>query len=331
MIVFAKILLPLVAISCWYSSLIVATKEGGHDDSMKLKIKSKVLHMMQVHQFFEKEYSKINDYLSGHSDSEDADTNIKIAENWFNSDKKLSSSMLKALEQFTSLAKINDDNSCSEESYNILSTNDKVVRGRSRDIRVGKDPKYERVDKIVRQYCMRHAKRCMVVYPEKYEKLLPSKEGRIDIQRVKEFTDGLINSRLEASNRQGEALKVYGDIDSPTREIDFKGPNDVEALYQTIMVLSGREDSEGGKKRIVKKEIKTQFEKFIKDPCRNYNAILGKDLFTPATFDSIYFHKIDDNAVEYYKAWARFKICKEILGDKGSALLKDLIKRAKQE
>lgn len=79
-----------------------------------------------------------------------------------------------------------------------------------------------------------------------------------------------------------------------------------------------------------KKSIENQFEKFIRAPCRVFNDRLGKDLFIPATFDSIYFHKVDDNAVEFHNGWARFKICKELLGDQGSSLLKDVIEVANQ-
>lgn len=314
------------------STLVEATvEESGHKESLRSKLKGNLSRTVSG-RYFERQYSKINDYLTQHSDPEEADPNMRVAENWLISDKHLTTSLKSALQQFTDLSKISDLNRCTDESYNILFRNDKAVHSRSRDIRVGKDPKHERVDKVIRQYCMRHSKKCMKVYPEKYKKLLTSIK-RDDLEMVNTFTDAIINPRLAGSKRDGsEAMKIYGDIVSPTREMILTGAEDVKVVYSLLKKLPNSDESLREPKSRIKrdqiKNIKALFAKYIRFPCVIYMEHFGKNLFTPATFDSIYFHKVDDNATEFYKAWARFKICSALIGEQGSRVLRDVVEMA---
>lgn len=312
-----------------YSTLIEATDEEiDHKESLRSKLKGNLSKTVSG-RYFERQYSKINDYLTGHSDPEEADPNMNVAEHWLNSEKHLSTFLKSALQQFTELSKIGDLNSCTHESYNILFKNDKAVHGRSRDIRVGKDPKHDRVDKVIRQYCMRHSKKCMKVYPENYKRLVTSIK-RDDLRMVETFTDAIIGPRVARSRRDGsEAMKIYGDIVSPTREMILTGGEDVVVVYSLLKKLSNSDgEPKSSRKRDQIKNIKGYFAKFIESPCKIYIEHFGNDLFTPATFDSIYFHKVDDNATEFYKAWARFKVCSALIKKQGSRVLRDVIDMA---
>lgn len=57
------------------------------------------------------------------------------------------------------------------------------------------------------------------------------------------------------------------------------------------------------------KLLNIMFDKHLVEPCKHYIGHLGSDIFELATFYAKISHEVNETKSEFYRAWARYKLC----------------------
>lgn len=81
---------------------------------------------------------------------------------------------------------------------------------------------------------------------------------------------------------------------------------------------------------INKDKVKELVNKYLIEPCKQYETIMGPNLFIPARFDANIYFLIKDNYDDYHEDWWYLKICLALTKDE-KAVFDDVLKTVKEK
>lgn len=283
-------------------------------------------------------YSTINNYLIAKVPDEEVGSNMKAAYGWLRELEKakfplLSRNTIKDLRKFTSLQQVIDDTNCDRKAFEIMRDNQwqaafNVVKRVNRVI-----------DKILRE----HAIRCSGVYPPVFE---TKKEefGQNAYERVRVIGASIMDADQKRAEKQdGGNKKPFHDSDNVRDLYAFErykitDPSNGEPLLKAL-----KDNAKGkinaiymmdvnlGKKVVYKNGLIELVGRYLFQPCEEYVAMFGVDLFMPARLEAYYYLPKPDRAYSnFYHGWAYFTICKSLLENE-SAVINDMTNSANSQ
>lgn len=287
----------------------------------------------------EARYEKLNEYLIKSVTNDEVEPNMEAASNFLKEQENAKQSLLTKnpisdLKQFTALQQVIDDKECGHDAYEIIRANADAVDLHKlnyvHDI-------VRRVDKLIYKIIASHAERCLETYPTKYV----AKREQIDpklLEQVEKIGKSVINGDqanarslmyiMEPNNlfnhyiRNTRSLASFANIKNAlNKALVANSQADPNAKYARQVP-----NESTGKREVHKNEIKELTRKYLIEPCKQYEAFMGPDLFIPADYDGRVRNKINDNK-DYYAGWSYFKIC-EVLTSNESAVLKEVVNGA---
>lgn len=96
-----------------------------------------------------------------------------------------------------------------------------------------------------------------------------------------------------------------------------------------VSVATGEQDSkclrkmvneDKGTGRVDRNKFESVYNKYMVNPCRYYIEQLGPDVFVPAGYDAELYHDVDESKRGFYFAWARYKLCRQLLANQSHVL-----------
>lgn len=254
------------------------------------------------------DYRILSNYLQKETESLKPNENFDIVLDSLISDLKKGVSpktrRLKAARLFLSLMTINDENQCNFHSHNILKQNCHAVHLVTSALH--KQESDDRIIKILSIYIDQHAQNCIRTYLERFKDIYPRLDEQI-VKQVETFTAKAIEkytSRFQ-DHFKPEYVKTFSHRLFNIIQGSFANfaIND-EYINEALATYN--------EERAVKsEELALLYEKYIKLPCLYYVNEL-KSVFTLATFDSLFYHKVVENEEDFYLAWVHYKFCSRL-------------------
>lgn len=282
----------------------------------------------------EAEYTRLNDYLIKNIDNDDISANMEAAFKLLKEQGNVKQSIfsrvpIEDLKQFANLRRVKSNPKCDDVDYKVLRDNEAAVGlyGLKEDEKV-----FRRIDKVVLKIFIDHAEKCLDVYDKRYisriEEFDSSTLDRVegltgaifdidklkipDIQSPDNLFSKYIKSYPEMHLYQGEVLQ---------NALKASGMNDPNIKY-----LGRVADGRTGKLIVHKEKIKRLVDEYLIEPCQEYVAAFGPDLFIPARFDARY-SKVDSTKIDFYTGWSGFMICRSLCMN-NAAVYNSIIKSA---
>lgn len=273
-------------------------------------------------------YGRLNEYLIKHVHTDEVAPNMEAASRWLSKQAGLVPTYLWMapigdLKKFTALQQVIEDTKCDRTAYEIMRTNaDADTLLRLREICAVS----RRVDKVMLRILEDHAKDCQEVYLKTYR----TKKAQLDetvFEGVKRLSRGIIDA-----NRNRHSYRVHVGFDPNLtphelfkRYIKYRltvqifSSNKLHSPLHNALVSSSRNDpdakyvrkvpdEQNGKRVLHEVKIKELIRKYLIEPCQQYQAEMGPDLFIPARFDGKFYHELGQD-YEYYLGWTYFRIC----------------------
>lgn len=268
-------------------------------------------------------YTRLNNYLIDKVSTDEVGPNLEAAANWLKEQENskllfLSRAPIGDLKKFTALQQVVDDTKCDHEAYEILRANIDAADS------VGN---VRRVDKLILRVRKAHAVKCQSVYPISYLEKKQQLDATVS-GSVKEIGDKIISWDLLDRRRGYTAAypsnlfreyiapdlafrKSFIDIAFALRDALTKNSEeDPNAMY-----LRRVSDERSGKRLVHKDKIKELSRKYLIEPCKQYEAVMGPDLFEPARLDAEIHHVLNEENQDFYLGWSYYKFCKAITAD----------------
>lgn len=296
--------------------------------------------------YYQNTYQEINNYLVDHVPTDDAESNMREAINWYNKELAKRSIFNKAiregLKQFTSLSKIGESNKCNRNTYAILRKNDRGTRGKVHKKR-SKLGLFKRVEKVVYDYSINHALDCVPKYPsilkERYAQMDPVK-----VKTAEKLIDEIINSFLYSKKKLANENKRYAtytlvkSLKSITNKrtskialdtLDEYARDDPEKRFLKPVL-----NEKKGIMEVRKDKVRELVEKYLVAPCKYYVDQLGLNVFIPAHYDLSMlevedrYKEDDEAALEFLLGWSRYHVCNLIADKDLNNLTKGICKLA---
>lgn len=270
------------------------------------------------------EFDVLNKYLSSKTRLNDADENMDYLLVLYleHSDRKSisKSKKLKAEKLFLDLRRIDPkpiknfkpDPLCNEEGWKILNENNRALGSNSPQRSQETGSARRRVDEIFQHYLKVHSNHCQNVYPANFIKQIETM-NKEQLQRVAHFTDDLISNSV-ALQQGSEVVRVSKFVENEPNfdEAYIYGrlPEAVKDGQDWTEIISQRKTSHGKRKL---KQLRNLYREYIVEPCTLYVKTVGPEVFEPATLESKYL-QLDETNKEYCLGWARFRVCKALIG-----------------
>lgn len=270
----------------------------------------------------EARYEKLNVYLTAKvPGNAEVAPNMEAASRWLQQQESVetssqSSALVDELKEFAALKEIVDDTKCDGTAYGIMRANENAVR--LHRLKVFNEV-LRRVDKVVLKILKDHAEKCLSVYSSNYH----AKKAQLD-ELVLKHVEGLAKTVMSldnfpASNEPRTLFDKYIKYQLGVR--DF-ARNDVllkALIHNSLGKLDAShpwKDAESlvGKQVVDKRKLNELVTKYLIEPCKQFETVMGPDLFFPAEFEAQLYYKIGDDE-DYFKGWASFKICQAITSD----------------
>lgn len=283
----------------------------------------------------EARYGRLNAYLVEKVPTDETSPNIQAALDRLRElgDAKqsfLSKTPIRDLKEFTALQQVIQDTKCDHTAYAIVRANERASGLHRRA--------HRRIDKVVSRILSDHAKKCLRVHPIAYQ---TKKEqlGQLAFKRVEELAGTVINkdilssryehkcSEINAHNLITMYIKYHRNIHSFVDVLDSlksalmnNADGDPDAKY-----LKRVPDEYTGKRVVHKERIRKLSRKYLLEPCKQFVALMGPDLFVQAEFDMRHYYELDDHEnKDYYLGWSYFKVCRALTADE-SVVLDDVV------
>lgn len=250
----------------------------------------------QAWSLFDKDHSlnfdAINQYLVENvrgDDVDDVDLNMNQASKWLDQKRAAGkkNSLVKALEAFVSLMTIASPEKCDLEGYKILSTVNDGTKGNA----IKRLTTIRRIDKLVRHYSIKHAQVCFAVYPEilakKKAELSPGVEEKLE--KLKYYNRIALTYRNKVLSLPTDEEFTYSDvaIESEMFKIfDLYYP--IKSLAENdpdLKYLGKVEDQVKGTMVINEVKLRELFNKYVLEPCKEFDEKIGQFLSAPVDFD----------------------------------------------
>lgn len=225
-----------------------------------------------------KEYDDVNDHLVKANSTGNVEWDMAEIKRW--GAKKAAgrgnSLIVKALKQISALENLADPKNCHLQGYRVISANVVGARGEEHLI----EP-IRRVDKLVQHYMMEYNNVCYPLYSEmikaKRQSLDPSVTRAVDAMVPEYIRQSAAGVRLQ-SFRQGE-------ICSEVKDEELEGFNP----YQTLKILAADDPdkkylksvpgAKDGTKVLDKKKVEELVDRYIFQPCIQFNNALGEEFY----------------------------------------------------
>lgn len=267
-------------------------------------------------------YVVISNRLTRNVQKVDPTSNLEAATEWLANERKNptpsedQTKLIEALELFTSMKEALEPSSCNSRGLDILSNNDDATVNQTRDL--GNKPM--RVSLVVNAVCKQHGEMCHNVYKENCKTTL-SQMDQTALKRVETFMDSIINDYILKEAEPGKSKSAVLYEKAIRKEFDFGYIGDhvvvFKALEKSVMSDADPEADQAKQsfeeKIFIEREFRAIFDKYLVEPCNVYLAPLSKDIFKPASFDSLYIDEAKDHSEEYYFAWTRYKLCRRFI------------------
>lgn len=260
---------------------------------------------------FNKSYRTIDSYLSDNVSTDDIDLNMKVASEWLSKDLKKDPTknerLIDALELFISLRDTYRGKKCDQNGYDILFKNLLATE----NCGLGKRSE-RRIDRVVYKFLHDHARNCQRTYPVNFEKIYanmdPIRLGYVEFflneKNLQNFLGDSKNIQTFFSTLVKNQQRIQGKFGSRMAfdAINALSVNDEDgkSLYQSSIDVR-------------KEKFRKLFERYIIEPCRFFVNELGPDVFVPSRFEAMFFHRLDESNILFYKSWARFRVCTYVL------------------
>lgn len=277
-------------------------------------------------------YGRLNSYLIEEVPNDEVDLNLKAARKWLEEQQDMRLSFLSRvptsdLKKFTALQQVIEDTKCDQTAYDIGRANLEAADLRRDSIR--------RVDKVILKIFEDHARRCMKVYPSRYR----AKKAQLDqqlLERIEQIAGTAVRLDLFTPRYGRRYTVIY-----PYHLFSFYIKNrltarrlpDIIHILETGLAYNSLGDpdvkylqkfqDDSGKQVIHRDKIEALIRRHLIEPCQQYEAAMGPDLFIPAEFDVGFHYELDDDR-DYYMSWSYFTICRALTSDK-SGVLDELI------
>lgn len=228
---------------------------------------------------------------------------------------------LKAYKLFLSLGDLPNTSKCNSEGFEIVRQN--LMALKDNPIRYGKGDslyKLRCIDEIFLEHLKKHANICADIYLKTFEDKLNSLDKE-KAERVSRFVDeGMTRYTTDSFNdNKSKSLpqRLFFLVDS---EMDFK-PAYIYNLLQYMLRGKPEEkflipviDDETGKIFLNKIQFEKLFNGYLFEPCEYFQKHFGADLFE-LTYREIQYHKVHEDNQEFYRNWARYRICANFINE----------------
>lgn len=282
---------------------------------------------------------KLNNYLIANVHDDDAKSNMEAAAKWIQDQESVKQSFfsrtsIEDLKRFAALKEVMDDKKCDHEAYEIEQTNEKAV-GLFKKNQNGN--LHRRVDKMMLEIFRDHAMECSSVYPYRYPELKKQVDGEA-YSNVKYLSELVMDAHRKKLTFPDD--RAHFEPDFFFGQYILNRPNigtfrRADLLHEAVSKLAARdpnnkylfkvEDERKGKETIDKDKIKELVRKHLIKPCQQYEAVMGPDLFGPATFDLNIYYLLNEKNQDYYVDWSYYMICRALTKDE-EATFADVIK-----
>lgn len=257
---------------------------------------------------FTKSYKTISNYLTRFVPIDDIELNMKAAKDMMRimkEDPKADDRLLAALELFISLQEA--QGKCNESGYNILFANLLATEQRGR-----RSQSEYRTDRVVYQACLSHARICQSKYLTNfnslYSKLDSTKKYRVDLF--------LEDTNLQIFMPGAKDRYMFFNTLVKNQQV-IRSRDGTRLAYDAINILSiGDPDQKflkAKKTGVNRDKVTGLFRKYLLEPCQYYVNELGPDVYIPAIFDAMFFHRVNEKEYRFYKSWAQFKLCEYVI------------------
>lgn len=271
-------------------------------------------------------YKKINDILVKKTHSDDAKTNVDIADDVLDEMESncpmFYGKVVKSLKKFVELKSVLMNDNClidDDSGYKILIENEQASQGRSHDMSV-KFEDLERVEKVMRQYAMNYNKRCIPEYSRVVE--LPRED------KLTQLLSSSVGEPLHPSSKDEEklnyirrGLKVESMIDP---RIIAKMHDSLERTFQIQIINRISSDAN---------EVSRILNKYLFGICSNFREHLGTAL-KPAEYGSVFLELTwlgaNPQYIPLYVAVVNYRLCNLVVTASRSTFTKRFIKAIKQ-
>lgn len=282
----------------------------------------------------ESHYSRLNTYLIQRVDNDEIGPNIEAATAWLKEQENvkqpfLSKVPIEDLKKFTALQQVIEDTKCDHTAYEIMRANVNAVSLSRNAVR--------RIDKLILKIFTDHVMKCKSVYPTIYQ----TKKAQLDenvFARVKKLATNVMNldvfsgrssfdnERLSPHNLFHEYIKHRLSARKSFVRLGYALKDTITDNVTLDLLYSRRVPSKHTGRRVVDKDkTKDLVNKFVIEPCKQYEAEMGPDLFIPAEFDMVLHFELDNDNRDYYLGWSYFKICEALTSDE-SEVFDEVIK-----
>lgn len=261
------------------------------------------------------EFDGLNEYLRGQSNSESCDheQSMKNLMKRYKKDYTIlfftKPKTLKAYKLFLSLNDLPKTTKCNAEGFAIIEKNLAALNDRP----LSKD-KLRCIDEIFLNYLKQHADICADIYP----RILDKKLNIVDkekLERVSRFADEGItrytSNSFNNNKSKSPVQRLFYLVDS---QPNFR-PTYIYSLLQDQLRGKPEErflipivDGESGKILLNRQKFEQLFKEYLLQPCEYFERHFGADLFGLASHE-LQYHKIYENNEDFYRNWARYRIC----------------------
>lgn len=269
-------------------------------------------------------FKALNKYLLEKVSDRDIESNMKAAAGWLEELKTtkhslLSKSPIKDLELFTSLQQVREDTKCDVKA--MLTMRDNLLKAGLNLVR--------RVDLVMKQIFIEHAKKCADQYPVIYK----ARKEQLDkvtyelvstvAKRVIE-ADQIVAYRGEGVSKEEfyklkNIINLYAIGRFSITSLDY-GHFIRMALKENakenpnVIYLDKVPNELTGKNVVHKDKIKELVKELVIEPCRRYVKDHGQQVFLPARWDGQYYiAEANEANAEFYFDWAFFSICRSAM------------------
>lgn len=270
------------------------------------------------------DYNLINKFLIDNTGSVEPNDNFDILLDRFiidlKSRKPRISARMQATRLFLALSTINEESQCSSYSVNILFQNNNALENRLLDIKP--NAVFKRTEKIVAFHILKHAIACQPLYMGRFNGLIGNLD-RDSVRNVERFFSKAIQrytsepqGGLSAEITRTYVERLFNIIDDKiftpyaiNPEYIYDELKDVAKDDPQAEYLEPVENEREGKRLLDSEKFRELYREYISYPCRYYIDQLGPRIFNLISFDSKFYHEVQDYAVDFYEAWVRFKFC----------------------
>lgn len=275
-------------------------------------------------EYYTAAYQTVNDYLMDNLEDPDPEKNMDLLNQWLISGQAGVRETI-ALHKLTAMNSI--QSKCDQPSYETFMDNYGATAGRAS---YSGTENARRIDLLINYYCSKHAIQCKSSIETKF-KVKYRNLDRLMLRQIATLTNFLVEeqfSRIDLDNNPGDISRLLFNEIILNEAAHAKTQRNTGIVYGALKSLV--ENSADSKYLLHHSEEQTNEEGFsgtkvidllnkqLVVPCEQFVQLLGPGVFIEADFDSQFNHKVDPNQSEFYRAWARFKLCQYLVNSKQS-------------